>query len=55
MIRYCQRFVPHAARLLGPLIDILAEKLKAEKKLVWTSHNKAMFNKTKNILYLALL
>ena len=55
IIQYYHRFVPHAAELLGPLIDMLAGKPKTDKKLVWTSDCEAVFNKTKNILSQASL
>ena len=50
MIQYYHQFVPHAAELLGPLIDMLAGKPKTDKKLVWISDCEEVFNKTKNIL-----
>ena len=55
MIQYYHRFVPHAAELLGPLIDMLKGKPKTDKKLVWTSDCEAVFNKTKTILFQASL
>ena len=55
MIQYYHRFVPHAAELLSRLIDMLAGKPKADKKLVWTSDCEAMFNRTKTILSQASL
>ena len=42
MIQYYHRFVPHAAELLGPLIDMLKGKPKTDKKLVWTSDCEAV-------------
>ena len=55
MIQYYHRFVPRAAELLGPLIDMLKGKPKTDKKLVWTLDCKAVFNKTKSILSQASL
>ena len=55
MIQYYHRFVPHAAELLGPLIDMLKGKPKTDKKLVWTSDCEAVFNKTERILSQASL
>ena len=55
MIQYYHRFVPYAAQLLCPLIDMLKGKPKTDKKLVWTSDFEAVFNKTKTILSQASL